>query len=84
MSRGPTAKPRRAGCDFPEQLLIECAELGNDLQIVVGRAVVEGNKLIIAKAPHPPHYDDFLVFRHRGQQLSYFDSCIEHDFLSNF
>ena len=48
------------------------------LYIIIGTAVVQCYKLVVAESPHPSHYRYFLSLRLHGQQLLYFDPLVEH------
>src|SRR5690606_4265463 len=60
-----------AGRNALQDRLVGRLVVDDKLYGVDGRAVAEGNKLIVAESPDPAHYQDGLTGRFEGEQLFY-------------
>ena len=58
-----------AGGDAFQQLVIEHTEFGHHLDIIIGAAIVQCYKLVVAEGAHPSHHRCFVVGVVAGQQV---------------
>ena len=70
---------QRSACRKPaQQRLIKRPQCCYNLYVLIGAAIIQGNKLVITKSAHPSHYRYQLPFLARLQQILDLDPLIEH------
>jgi hypothetical protein len=51
---------------------------GNNLNVGIGRSIIERNELIVSERTNPPHYNNIFLACRLKQKLFYLDSFVKH------